>query len=117
MRLQVCTKYDSDAKEGKVSVEERGIVENQKLLQKYSYYYKRFKTSADAIKITRKLGDDIEKKMKDADLNKYHAHTHARQQQHTRSRPLLVLFSFADVCFVWCVLCAGTAFCWRPSTS
>jgi hypothetical protein len=42
---QVCTKYDSDAKEGKVSSEERGIVENQKLLQKYSFYYKRFKGS------------------------------------------------------------------------
>jgi ariadne-1 len=67
----VCTKYDSDAKEGKVSQEERGMLDNQKLLQKYTYYYKRFKGSADAIKFTQKLGEKIEKNCRDEDLNKY----------------------------------------------
>ena len=68
---EICTKYDSDAKEGKVSLEERGMLDNQKLLQKYTYYYKRFKGSADAIKFTLKLGDKIEKSCRDEDLNKY----------------------------------------------
>ena len=67
----MCSKYDAEVKEGKVSSEERGMVDNQKLLQKYTFYYKRFKGSADAIKFTQKLGDKIERSMKDEDLNKY----------------------------------------------
>jgi hypothetical protein len=35
----VCNKYDASVKEGKMSNEEKSNIENQKILQKYTYYY------------------------------------------------------------------------------
>lgn len=67
----VCNKYDADTKEGKLTTEENNMTKNQQLLQKYTYYYKRFKSSAEAIELTKKLATKIEKKMMDEELNKY----------------------------------------------
>ena len=67
----VCTKYDEESKLGKLSSEEANINLNQQLLQKYTYYYKRFKSSAEAIIFTQKLAQKIEKKMIEHELNKY----------------------------------------------
>lgn len=47
MSLMLCVsvpfrslQYDASVKEGKLSSEEKSNIDNQKLLQKYSYYYK-----------------------------------------------------------------------------
>jgi len=58
-------------KEGKISSEESTIQQNQKVLQKYSYYYKRFKCSADAIKFTVALREKLEKQINDQDFHKF----------------------------------------------
>jgi hypothetical protein len=67
----VCNKYEASAKEGKLSAEERSNIDSQKLLQKYTYYYKRYKSSWDAIALTKKLGEKLEKSLKNSDLQKY----------------------------------------------
>lgn len=67
----VCNQYDASIKEGKLSKEEKSAIENQKLLQKYTFYYKRYKSNWDAIGLTRKLGEKLEKSLKNQDVNKY----------------------------------------------
>ena len=67
----MCNKYEASAKEGKLSAEERSNIDSQKLLQKYTYYYKRYKSSWDAIALTKKLGEKLEKSLKNSDLQKY----------------------------------------------
>jgi len=56
----VCNKYNEDQKLGNLGAEEKSILTNQKLLQKYEYYYKRFKSSAEGIKFTRDMHKKIE---------------------------------------------------------
>ena len=68
----VCAdQYDASIKEGKLSKEEKSKIENQKLLQKYEYHYKRYKSNWDAIGLTRKLGDKLDRSLKNQDVNKY----------------------------------------------
>jgi len=66
----VCLKYDASVKEGKYSQEEKNNIENQKLLQKYTYYYQRYKSSQDAIGMTKKLGSKLEKSLRNQDLQR-----------------------------------------------
>ncbi len=56
----MCNKFQDDLKTGNVNAEEKSILMNQKLLQKYEYYFKRFKSSADAIKFTLEINKRIE---------------------------------------------------------
>jgi len=67
----VCNKYDQDMAKGQVSEEENKILTNTKLLQKYTYYYKRFKGMADGIEMTKKLGTKLETAFKDDDIAKF----------------------------------------------
>lgn len=66
-----CTKYDADKAKGSVSEEENKIVLSNRFLQKYTYYYKRFKGSADGIDLTQKRKKRVESEIKDDDLSKY----------------------------------------------
>jgi len=56
----VCNKYNEQNSQGKQSDEEKDMVNNQKLLQKFEYYFKRFKGSTEAIKITQKMNETFE---------------------------------------------------------
>ncbi len=67
----VCNKYNEDNKTGNVGAEEKSILENQKLLQKYEYYYKRFKSSADAIKFTLEINKRIEAKTQNMEISRF----------------------------------------------
>jgi hypothetical protein len=67
----VCNKYDASVKDGKLSTEEQSTINNQKLLQKYTYYYKRYKSSWDGAMLTRKLSDTLERTMRNQDLARY----------------------------------------------
>jgi len=67
----ICNKYNEETGKGAVSSEEKGMIENQVLLQKYTYYYKRFASSVEAIKFTQKIGTELETKMKNQDLTKF----------------------------------------------
>ena len=58
-------------KEGKLSKEEQNNIDSQKVLQKYTYYYKRYKSSQDAIGLTRKLGEKLDRSLKNQDVQKY----------------------------------------------
>lgn len=58
-------------KAGKLSSEEKSNIESQKVLQKYTYYYKRYKSCWDGVALTRKLGERLERHLKHADLSKY----------------------------------------------
>lgn len=51
----VCNKYNEAVTRGEISSEEKDMEVNQKVLQKYTYYYKRFRSSVDAISFTAKL--------------------------------------------------------------
>ena len=66
----VCNKYNEDAAKGSVSEEEKAIVNNQKLLQKYRFYYNRFRNSIESIAMTRKFGVKMEAKLGDTDIGK-----------------------------------------------
>jgi ariadne-1 len=57
----VCNKYNEDSSKGKQSDEEKDMVNNQRLLQKFEYYFKRFKGSTEAIKITQKMNETFER--------------------------------------------------------
>lgn len=67
----VCNKYEKEVAKGKISDEEKNITTNTRALQKYTYYYKRFKLSQDSIVITKKLLTTIEAAFAGDDLNKY----------------------------------------------
>jgi hypothetical protein len=60
----VCNRYDASVKDGKLSAEEQSMINNQKLPQKYTYYYKRYKSSWDGAMLTRKLSDTLERTMR-----------------------------------------------------
>lgn len=66
-----CASYDASVKAGKLSSEEQKNIESQKVLQKYTYYYKRYKSSWDGVTLTRQLGDKLEKQLKNHDLAKF----------------------------------------------
>jgi ariadne-1 len=67
----VCNKYNEDNAKGTVADEEKNMMNSQKLLQKYEYYYKRFKSSTDAIKFTNNIHQRIEKATQNLDIAKY----------------------------------------------
>jgi len=66
----VCNKYNEESGKGAFSEEEKTIQDNQRLLQKYRYYYNRFKSSQEAIAMTTKLGERIERSNSAADVGK-----------------------------------------------
>lgn len=57
----ICNRYNADNEKGNMTTEEKDIMTSQKILQKYTYYYKRYKSSGEAIKHTLKVKRDIEK--------------------------------------------------------
>jgi len=69
----VCNKYNEDMAKGTTTDEEKSMVNNQKLLQKYAYYYKHFKSCIEGIKFTEAINTKIEKgaKDKELDISKY----------------------------------------------
>jgi len=67
----VCNKYNEQKEKGSISEEETKMITNTKLLQKYTYYYKRFKGMAEGIKITRALAKKIETDFQEQELAKY----------------------------------------------
>jgi len=66
-----CNVYDASVKEGKLSKEEQSAITSAKVLQKYTYYYKRYKSSQDAIGLTRKIGDKLERALKHQEISKF----------------------------------------------
>lgn len=64
----VCNKYNAQVAKGEASNEEEKIVSSQKLLQKYTYYYKRFKSSLESINFTKQKLMHIDQDMKDDEL-------------------------------------------------
>jgi ariadne-1 len=58
-----CTKYDEAVKQGKRSNEEKSLMDNTRLLQKYTYYYKRYKGMIQSISLTHALKNRIEEAM------------------------------------------------------
>jgi len=68
----VCNKYNEDSAKGNASDEEKNMLYNQKLLQKYAYYYKHFKSCIEGIKLTQLIIDRIEKGMQNnEDIARY----------------------------------------------
>lgn len=58
-----CTKYNDAVSKGKRSSEEKALMDNQRLLQKYTYYYKRYKSMTLGVSLTLKLRGKIEADM------------------------------------------------------
>lgn len=56
----VCNKYNEDISAGRYSSEESKLLANTRSIQKYTYYYNRFKSSQDGIALTKKLGMRLE---------------------------------------------------------
>jgi len=67
----VCNKYNEDVRMGTVGDEEKKTLFNQKLLQKYEYYYKRYKSAIESIKFTNAIHQRIEKATASLDIPKY----------------------------------------------
>lgn len=67
----VCNKYNESAAKGNLSEEEKTMAESQRVLQKYTYYYKRFKNNGDAIRFTRRFKERVERDMGSADLARF----------------------------------------------
>ncbi len=56
----MCNQYQAAKAAGQLNAEERTLVKSQQIMQKYSYYLKRFKDGADAIYLTHKLKSKME---------------------------------------------------------
>lgn len=54
-----------------MSAEEKQAIENQKVLQKYTYYYKRYKSSWEAIALTGKIAGKLERALRNTDISKF----------------------------------------------
>eukprot|EP01006_Ploeotia_vitrea_P041072 TRINITY_DN66483_c5_g1_i1.p1 TRINITY_DN66483_c5_g1~~TRINITY_DN66483_c5_g1_i1.p1 ORF type:complete len:663 (-),score=307.20 TRINITY_DN66483_c5_g1_i1:1279-3069(-) len=67
----VCNKYNESAAKGAFSEEESKMMDKQKVLQKYNFYYKRFVDSQEGIKHTKKLSERLEQQMTSIDVNRY----------------------------------------------
>lgn len=66
-----CQKYNEDVAKGNYSEEEKKLISSTKLLQKYQYYYTRWKDARAGIEFTRKLGKALEAKFANQDINKW----------------------------------------------
>lgn len=67
----VCNKYNEQVAKGKRSREEKQLMNNTRLLQKYTYYYKRYKSMLQGIKFTQKLRVKIEAQMTNYEISRY----------------------------------------------
>jgi ariadne-1 len=67
----VCTNYDKSIEQGTRSSEEKDNIDATALMQKYLYYYKRFKDMDTGIALTKRLKKNIEKTCESLDPNKY----------------------------------------------
>jgi hypothetical protein len=91
----VCTKYSEEQATGKQSAEEDVMVNNTMLLQKYSFYYKRYKGSGDAIVFTQNLSKKLEEAFKDSELHSVEFLTTAIEQLLAARRALMWTYPLA----------------------
>lgn len=61
-----CSKYSEDLRTGKISDEEKGKIHEQKVRQKYVYYYERFKGEERSISLTNKLIQELPLRFSDS---------------------------------------------------